>query len=262
VPETPASTDTLRTALVTGAGRGIGRGVAVRLAREGYRVALTARSEDELAHTADLVAAAGSESLVLPADMLDPAAPDAAVTAVEDAWGGISVLVANAGAGSSAPIARLPDELWATQLELNLTAPFRAVRRVVPGMVERRWGRIVVVASMAAKRGEPYLAAYCAAKHGVLGLVRATAAELARTGVTTNAVCPAYVDTAMTEGAVGMIVKHTGRSPAEALRFLEQKQPIGRLITIDEVAESVWFCVANGGFNGQGLNVDGGAVQG
>jgi len=249
----------LRTALVTGAGRGIGRAVAVRLGAQGYRVALAARSEDELRETAALVE---GETLVLPGDMLDPTAPDAAVTAVEDAWGGLSVLVANAGAGSSAPIAKLPDELWAQQLELNLTAPFRAVRRSVPGMVERGWGRLVVVASMAAKRGEPYLAAYCAAKHGVLGMVRATAAELATSGVTANAVCPAYVDTAMTDGAVGAIQKFTGRSPEDARRFLEMKQPIGRLITVDEVAEAVWFCVANGGFTGQGLNVDGGAVQG
>jgi NAD(P)-dependent dehydrogenase (short-subunit alcohol dehydrogenase family) len=233
-------------ALVTGAGRGIGRAVAVRLAAEGYRVALTARSQDELHATAALLA---TESLVLPADMLDPTAPDTVTAAVERAWGPVSVLVANAGAGSSAPVAKLSDELWAAQLELNLTAPFRAVRRVVPAMVDHGWGRIVVVASMAAKRG-------------VLGLVRAAAAELAPTGVTANAVCPAYVDTAMTEGAVGAIVKFTGRSPADALRFLEQKQPIGRLITVDEVAETVWFCVANGGLNGQGINVDGGAVQG
>ena len=259
MPATPAASDVLRTALVTGAGRGIGRAVAVRLGAQGYRVALAARSEDELRETAALV---DGETLVLPGDMLDPAAPDAAVTAVEEAWGGLSVLVANAGAGSSAPIAKLPDELWAQQLELNLTAPFRAVRRSVPGMVERGWGRLVVVASMAAKRGEPYLAAYCAAKHGVLGMVRATAAELATTGVTANAVCPAYVDTAMTDGAVGAIQKFTGRSAEDARRFLELKQPIGRLITVDEVAEAVWFCVANGGFTGQGLNVDGGAVQG
>lgn len=259
MPRPRPQSDDARIALVTGAGRGIGRAVAIRLASEGYRVALTARSEDELRETAGLLA---TESLVLPADMLDPAAPDAVVAAVEEAWGPLSVLVANAGAGSSAPIARLSDELWAAQLELNLTAPFRAVRRVVPGMVERGWGRIVVVASMAAKRGEPYLGAYCAAKHGVLGLVRAAAAELAPTGVTANAVCPAYVDTAMTEGAVQAIVRFTGRSPGEALRNLEQKQPIGRLITVDEVAESVWFCVTNGGLNGQGINVDGGAVQG
>lgn len=259
MPAAPAASDDLRTALVTGAGRGIGRAVAVRLGQQGYRVALAARSADELRETAALVP---TETLVLPGDMRDPTAPDDAVIAVEDAWGGLSVLVANAGAGSSAPVTRITDELWAAQLELNLTAPFRAVRRALPAMVERGWGRVVVVASMAAKRGEPYLAAYCAAKHGVLGLVRATAAEVATTGVTANAVCPAYVDTAMTDGAVGAIQRFTGRSPEEARRFLELKQPIGRLITVDEVAEAVWFCVANGGVNGQGLNVDGGAVQG
>jgi NAD(P)-dependent dehydrogenase (short-subunit alcohol dehydrogenase family) len=251
--------DDRRIALVTGAGRGIGRGVAVRLSEEGYRVGLTARSEDELRTTA---AACAGETLVLPADLLDPAAPDRVVAAVEEAWGAPSVLVANAGEGLSAPIARFPDEMWERQLALNLTAPFRCVRRVVPGMVDAGWGRLVVVASMAAKRGEPYIAGYTAAKHGVLGLVRSVSAELARTGVTANAVCPAYVDTAMTDGTVATIVAQTGRSPEEARTFLERKQPIGRLITVDEVVEAVWFCVVNGGVTGQGLSIDGGAVQG
>jgi NAD(P)-dependent dehydrogenase (short-subunit alcohol dehydrogenase family) len=259
VPTPRPAFDDRRTALVTGAGRGIGRAVAVRLAAEGYRVALTARNETELRETAGLLA---TEALVLPADMLDPSAPDSVTAAVEETWGPVSVLVANAGEGLSAPIARYPDDMWARQLELNLTAPFRCVRRVVPGMVEHRWGRIVVVASMAAKRGEPYIAGYTAAKHGVLGLVRSVAAELATTGVTANAVCPAYVDTPMTDGTVATIVEQTGRSAEEARQILERKQPIGRLITVDEVAESVWFCVVNGGVDGQGLNVDGGAVQG
>jgi NAD(P)-dependent dehydrogenase (short-subunit alcohol dehydrogenase family) len=254
-----SATDPRRIALVTGAGRGIGRGVAVRLSAEGYRVALTARSEDELRATAD---ACAGETLVLPADLLDPAAPDRLVDAVEQAWGAPSVLVANAGEGLSAPIAHFPDDVWERQLALNLTAPFRCVRRVVPGMVDGGWGRLVVVASVAAKRGEPYIAGYTAAKHGVLGLVRSVAAELARTGVTANAVCPAYVDTAMTDGTVATIVAQTGRSPEEARTILERKQPIGRLITVDEVVETVWFCVVNGGLSGQGLNVDGGAVQG
>lgn len=247
-----------RTALVTGAGRGIGQAVAARLAADGYRVALTARSEDQLAETARRC---GGETLVLPADMLDPAAPDAVVAQVEETWGPVDVLVANAGAGESAPIARLTDEMWQRQIDLNLTAPFRCVRRVVPGMVERKWGRVVVLASVAAKHGDPYIAAYTAAKHGVLGLVRSVAAEVARTGVTVNAVCPAYVDTPMTDGTVEMIVSTTGRTAEEARQTLERKQPIGRLITVDEVADAVLFCVANGGVTGQGVNVDGGAVQ-
>jgi NAD(P)-dependent dehydrogenase (short-subunit alcohol dehydrogenase family) len=247
-----------RTALVTGAGRGIGQAVAARLAADGYRVALTARSEDQLAETARLCVC---ETLVLPADMLDPGAPDAVVSRVEEAWGPVDVLVANAGAGESAPIARLTDEMWQRQIDLNLTAPFRCVRRVVPGMVDRKWGRVVVLASIASKRGEPYIAAYTAAKHGVLGMVRSVAAELARTGVTVNAVCPAYVDTPMTDGTVESIVATTGRTAEEARQALERKQPIGRLITVDEVADTVLFCVANGGVTGQGVNVDGGAVQ-
>jgi NAD(P)-dependent dehydrogenase (short-subunit alcohol dehydrogenase family) len=131
--------------------------------------------------------------LVLPDDLMDPAAPDRLVTAVDDAWGGLDVLVCNAGAGVSSPLARTSDEDWQRMLDLNLTAPFRLLRAAVPGMVDRGWGRIVVVASVAAKVGEPYIAAYVASKHGVLGLVRAAAAELARSGVTVNAVCPGYV---------------------------------------------------------------------
>jgi NAD(P)-dependent dehydrogenase (short-subunit alcohol dehydrogenase family) len=244
--------------LVTGAGRGIGQAVAGRLSADGFRVALTARSRDQLDETARLCS---GETLVLPADMLDPGTPDRVVAQVEDSWGPVDVLVANAGAGESSPIARMTDEMWQRQIDLNLTAPFRCVRRVVPSMVDRRWGRIVVLASVAAKRGEPYIAAYTAAKHGVLGLVRSAAAELARTGVTVNAVCPAYVDTPMTDGTVETIVSTTGRAPEEARQALERKQPIGRLITPDEVAGAVLFCVANGGVTGQGINVDGGAVQ-
>jgi NAD(P)-dependent dehydrogenase (short-subunit alcohol dehydrogenase family) len=247
-----------RTCLVTGAGRGIGRAVARRLSSEGHRVALTARSADQLAEVA---ATLPGPSLVLPADITVASAVDEVFVAVEAEWGGVDVLVANAGAGVSAKVADTTDEMWQGQLDLLLTAPFRCVRRAVPGMVGRGWGRIVVVASIASKRGEPYIAAYSAAKHGVLGLVRATAAELARTGVTANAVCPAYVDTPMTDVSVATIAGMTGRSPEDARAALAARQPIGRLITSEEVAEAVWFCVANGAVTGQGINVDGGAVQ-
>jgi NAD(P)-dependent dehydrogenase (short-subunit alcohol dehydrogenase family) len=128
-------------------------------------------------------------------------------------------------------------------------------------MTAAGWGRIVVLASVASRWGEPYIAAYTAAKHGVLGLVRASAAETARTGVTVNAICPAYVDTPMTDGSVETIVARTGRTHDEARAILAAKQPIGRLITVDEVAGAVEFCIANPAVTGQGINVDGGAVQ-
>jgi 3-hydroxybutyrate dehydrogenase len=248
----------MRTALVTGAGRGIGRVIAQRLAGEGLRVALSARGKDQLDQAA---AACGGETLVLPSDITDPDAVDELFGRAEDAWGGVDVLVANAGAGMSAPLARTTDADWQRMLDLNLTAPFRCIRRAVPGMVERGYGRIVVIASVAAKRGEPYISAYAASKHGVLGLVRAAAAELASTGVTVNAVCPGYVDTPMTDVSVETIAERTGRTPEQARQVLATKQPIGRLITPEEVADAVWFCVANGAVTGQGIDVDGGAVQ-
>lgn len=250
--------DVKATALVTGAGRGIGRAVAVRLSAEGYRVALTSRTADELRTTASLCA---GETLVLPADITSSAAIDQLFAAVEEAWGGVDVLVANAGSGTSAPLAKTTDEQWAQMLDVNLTAPFRCIRRAVPGMVQRRYGRIVVIASVAAKRGEPYITAYAASKHGILGVVRCAAAELARSGVTVNAVCPGYVATPMTDRTAAAIADRTGRTLEEARAALAAQQPNGRLVTVDEVAAAVWLCVTNAALNGQGITLDGGGVQ-
>lgn len=248
-----------RRCLVTGAGRGIGAAVARRLSAEGHSVALTARSADELD---ELAARLAGPSLVVPADLTDPAAADTVISRVEQEWGGpVEVLVLNAGAATSAPVARTTDEDWALMLDLNLTAPFRLLRRALPGMVGQGWGRVVAVASIAAKRGDPYVSAYTASKHGLLGLVRSAAAEVAATGVTVNAVCPAYVDTPMTAGTVARISATTGRSEADAREALARRQPIGRLIDAEEVADAVLMCVHSAAITGQGLNVDGGAVQ-
>jgi NAD(P)-dependent dehydrogenase (short-subunit alcohol dehydrogenase family) len=247
-----------RRCLVTGAGRGIGAAVARRLSAAGHSVALTARSGDELT---TLAAGLPGPSLVLPADVTDPDAVERVFGEVERAWGHVEILVLNAGAGTSAPLHRTTDADWQRMLDLNLTAPFRMLRRAVPPMTEAGWGRVVALASVAAKRGEPYIAAYTASKHGLLGLVRSAARELATTGVTVNAVCPAYVDTPMTDRTVASISATTGRTPEEAREALERRQPIGRLVTVEEVADAVMLCVESAAITGQGINVDGGAVQ-
>lgn len=247
-----------RTCLVTGGGRGIGRAVAVQLSALGHRVALTARNAEQLAETAALLP---GPTMTHRADITDDDAVGELFSAVEDEWGPVDILVANAGAGTSAPVHRTSDEDWQQMLDLNLTAPFRCIRRAVPSMTDNGWGRIVVVASTAAKTGAPYLAAYTAAKHGVLGLVRACAAELADSAVTVNAVCPGYADTPMTDQVVQSIQNRTGRSTDEVRSILARKQPIGRLITPEEVAHAIMACVENGAITGQGINVDGGAVQ-
>jgi len=247
-----------RTCLVTGAGRGIGAAVAARLSGDGHRVALLGRNAPALDRVRDGLP---GPALSLAADVTDPSAVEAALARLEAEWGPVEVLVSNAGAGTAAPLVDTTDDDWSRMLELNLTAPFRLVRRTLPGMTAQGWGRIVVVASVVAKRGEAQVAAYTAAKHGVLGLVRAAAAEVARTGVTVNAVCPGYVDTPMTDATVAALAARSGRSLDEARAVLARRQPIGRLVDPEEVAEAVAFCLVNGAVTGQGINVDGGAVQ-
>jgi NAD(P)-dependent dehydrogenase (short-subunit alcohol dehydrogenase family) len=247
-----------RVALVTGASQGIGQACARALSEAGHRVALVSRDEDALQAVADSLP---GDALVVPADVLDAGAIDAAFARVEEEWGPVEILVLNAGASMSATVVKTSDDDWQRMLDLNLTAPFRCLRRALPSMTSAGFGRVVVIASVAGKTGGARIAAYSASKHGVLGLVRSAALDVARAGVTVNAVCPGYVDTPMTDRSVANIAGGTGRSPQEAREILERMQPIERLVTVEEVASAVMLCVDNAAVNGQGLNVDGGGVQ-
>lgn len=247
-----------RICVVTGGSRGIGAAVAADLSAAGHRVVLAARDREALEGAASSLP---GPTLTVDVDLCAPGAVEELFGRVEAAWGPAEVLVAAAGAGASAKLTETTDELWERQLALNLTAPFRCVRRAVPAMRAAGWGRIVVVASVAAKVGAPYVAAYTAAKHGVLGLVRSAAAELAGSGVTVNAVCPGYVDTPMTDATVAAIAARTGRSEEQARAALARMQPIGRLIRPGEVAAVVRLLLENEALSGQGITVDGGGVQ-
>ena len=247
-----------RVCLVTGAGKGIGRSVARALSDKGHRVALASRNAEELRRVASWLP---GPTLVVPTDVTDPAQVEAMFAAVEDAWGPVEVLVANAGASAAASVVDTTDETWHRMLDLNLTAPFRCMRRALPSMIEREFGRVVVVASMAAKHGDKMVSAYTASKHGVLGLVRSASREVASKGVTVNAVCPGYVSTPMTDDSIEKISARTGKSLEEARELLARRQPNHRFVDPGEVAQTVLMCVDNGAINGQGINIDGGAVQ-
>ncbi len=250
-------------ALVTGAGRGIGRACALALASAGANVAIAARSRAELDQLAAEIEPLGVRALVAPCDVTDRAQVERMAAAALEAFGTLDILVNNAGSAKSQPFLNHPDEIWHQMLAVNMTSAYYVTKAIVPAMVKQRRGRIINIASTAARVGARYVAAYTASKHGVLGLTRALALELVSHGITVNAVCPGYVDTPLTRIAIENIAGVTGRTPAEARKALEQKSPQNRLITAEEVASVVVFLARDSSFgiNGQAINIDGGAVQ-
>lgn len=247
-----------RHALVTGGSRGIGAAVAEALAASGARVTVLGRDR------AALDAVAGrTDGLAVTADVTDAAALDAAMSAAEVRFGPIAILVNNAGAAATAKFTAADDALWDRMIALNLTSVVRATRRVLPGMLERGWGRVITVASTAGLKGYAYVSAYSAAKHAVIGLTRSLALETARSGVTVNAVCPGYTDTDLVRDSVARLVERTGR-PAEALLAeMVAGNPQRRLIEPAEVARAVLWLAdpASGSMTGQAIAVAGGEIM-
>lgn len=254
---------TRRRALVTGASRGIGRATALALARQGRDVILCSRSADGLSEAAAQVEALGVRAFTVQADLALREQSSSVVSRVESICGAPpDVLVHVAGVAPSSKTVEASDADWDLAMELNATAAFVLARACLPHMVKQEWGRIVVVASTAAKAGYPYTAAYTASKHAALGLVRALAVEVARFGVTVNAACPGFAETTILADALRNVMERTGATEEEARRRLAGKSPQQRFIQPDEVARTVAFLTADdaGGINGAAVHVDGGAV--
>jgi NAD(P)-dependent dehydrogenase (short-subunit alcohol dehydrogenase family) len=241
-------------ALVTGGGRGIGAAIARGLAAAGARVVVCGRGRPDLDAVAREIGGAAAYI-----DLADRAACDAMLVSV----GSVDVLVNNAGIAESAPLDRTDDAMWDRILELDVTAAFRVTRALAPAMIKAGFGRIINVASNAGVSGYGYSVAYCAAKHAMVGMTRALAIDLARTGVTINALCPGWVETQLADEAVARIAAKTGRGLDEARAQLAQMSPQRRMITPEEVAHAALMLCGHGarGIHGQTIVIDGGAVM-
>lgn len=245
-----------RHALVTGGGTGVGKAIALMLAREGVAVTICGRRLDVLA------AAAEEHENLFPhgADVTEQASISELYESGQAARGPFDIVIANAGMAESAPAARVDHAGWQRMLSVNLTGAFLTVQPALGALSKAGRGRIVFVASTAGLKGYPFVAPYVASKHGVIGLMRALATELAASGVTVNAVCPGFTDTDLLDGSIARIVEATGRAPEAARAALRASNPQGRFIRPEEVAAAVlWLCSENAAsINGQAISVSGG----
>jgi 3-hydroxybutyrate dehydrogenase len=250
-----------RVALVTGGGRGLGRAIALGLAADGAAVAVAARSQDQVDAVAAAIAAAGGRGASFACDITSTVAVDGLVRDVTAALGPPLVLVNNAGAAVSHKFTDTGDELWAQMLAVNLTGPFLVTRAAAPAMLAAGWGRVINVGSVASLTGARYVSAYTAAKHGLLGLTRALAAEWVRDGITVNLVAPGYLDSPMTDETVANIARRTGRSHDDARGLVAALSPQHRLVTPGEVVPLVCLLARDesASITGAVFPIDGGA---
>jgi NAD(P)-dependent dehydrogenase (short-subunit alcohol dehydrogenase family) len=252
-----------RVCLVTGGGRGIGRAIALRMAQAGYRVAVTARTAAELAEVQQQISAAGGQALCLTDNLADRGAAARIVATIEQQWAPVAVLVNNAGIGSSQnpkPLAQFDDDFWDLTMQVNLTAPYLLTKRVLPGMIQAGWGRIINISSINARVPALHAAAYIASKHAVAGLTKATAMEVAGQGITANAICPGVTKTRMNDKRLEYDAQRLETSVAQ----LEAKaSPLGRRLVPEEMAGLAVFLASEDGvgINGQLINVCGGMVM-
>jgi len=249
--------------VVTGGGSGIGAECARVLARAGASVVVAARSEERLAAVVAEITGAGGSAVALRCDVTDEDSVARLADSARSAFGPVDILVNSAGVSTAMPLHRTRLEDWNRIMAVNATGVFLCTQAVTGGMVERGWGRVVNVASVAGLTGSKYISAYAASKHAVVGFTRSVAEELAPRGVTVNAVCPGYVDTPMTDASVERIVEKTGMDADRAIEAILAHSPQGRLITVEECAGAVAYLCSDvaRGITGQTIVIDGGSLR-
>jgi len=248
-----------RTAVITGGGRGIGAATAIALAEAGARVAVAARNEAQVVEVAAQMRADGLEGFAFRCDVTDPRQVRDLALSAREALGQVDILINNAATATSNRLGRITMAEWEHIFAVNATGTFLCTQAMFDGMVERGWGRVVNVSSLAGLRGDRYIAAYVAAEHAVVGFTKAVAAEAEDTGVTVNVVCPGYVDTPLTDETIARIMHLTGKSWQEAMRSVLDQAGQTRLIRAAEVAETILGLCADevGGRNGEVVVLDG-----